>query len=374
MIDILLNNYLLLINILLPFGIGLYFVFTHTEYSLKEFSIQVSLTTVILIFAFWIGYNVNDVYTKSYKTNSVSKFIYEEQWTEKVTYSDSYKCGKNTCYTTKTRYDYHPDKYYIVANTGAIAEISRHNYQKAIGVFGEVKIKSYQLNQSSYGDGRIFESTPSEVIPFADYDREINYIYASETNIIKSGAFKDLETQYKDELVNYPEIKKDNNLYGTQNFKRVVNSKLVSKEIADKLQDDLEKLSINFPGNPIIYLTSSTSRDFAYVVKGFYKDMYFNDAMLVVGVKDNKITWTEPVSLSKSAEFKVYSTNLTDDFNDLIPKYSEVLKNYWKKPNLDDFKYLAGSVDLPLWYELLIVFTNLVGSFFVFRYMFRHEL
>ena len=208
MLDILLNNYLLLINILLPFGIGLYFVLTHIEYSLKEFSIQVSLTTVILIFAFWIGYNVNDVYTKSYKTNSVSKFIYEEQWTEKVTYSDSYKCGKSTCYATKTRYDYHPDKYYIVANTGAIAEISRHNYQKAIEKFGEVKIKSYQLNQSSYGDGRTFESIPSEVIPFADYDREINYIYASETNIIKSGAFKDLETQYKDELVNYPVIKK----------------------------------------------------------------------------------------------------------------------------------------------------------------------
>jgi hypothetical protein len=109
-------------------------------------------------------------------------------------------------------------------------------------------------------------------------------------------------------------------------------------------------------------------------VKGFYKDMYFNDAMLVIGVKDNKILWTEPVSISKSAEFKVYATNLTDNFDDLIPKFTDVLKNYWKKPNLDDFKYLSADIDLPLWYELLIVFTNLIGSFFVFRYMFKHEL
>lgn len=375
MIDILLNNYLLLINILLPFGIGLYFVLTHREYSLKEFGIQVSLTTVILIFAFWIGYNVNDVYTKSYKNTNINKFVYEEEWTERVTYSESYKCGKSTCYRTKTRYDYHPDRFYIVSNFSSFYEdISRSDYLNAVKDFGEMKTDSSHINQSSFGNGRTYESKPNKQIVFADYDREINYIYASKTNIIKSGSYKDLEQQFKNELKTYPAITKDSNQYGTRNFKRIINSNLISKEIADKLQDDLEKLSINFPGNPIIYLTSSTSRDFAYVVKGFYKDMYFNDAMLVVGVKDNKILWTEPVSLSKSAEFKVYSTNLTDNFEDLMPKFSEALNTYWKKPNLDDFKYLSADIELPLWYELLIVFTNLVGSFFVFRYMFKHDL
>lgn len=376
MLDILLNNYLLIINIVIPFALGLFFVITNKEYSLKEFGIQSSVTVIILILSFWIGYSVNDVYTKSYTSTNVKKFVYEEQWTERVTYSESYTCGKSTCYRTKTRYDHHPDRYYIVTDFDILSnnQISKSDYFNAVNDFGEIKVKNSHYNQSSFGDGRVYEVTPSKQIVFTDYLSEVNYIYASKTNIIKSGEYKDLEKKFKSELVQYPEIIKDSNQYGTRTFKRVINSHLVSKDISDKLQADLEKMSINFPGNPIIYLTSSEDRNFAYVVKGFYKDMYFNDAMLVVGVKDNKILWTEPVSISKSAEFKVYCTNLTDNFQDLSNKYFEVLKLYWKKPNLEDFKYLAGDIDLPLWYEIMIVIINLVGSTLVFRFMFKHKL
>lgn len=375
MLDILLNNYLLLINILIPFAVGLYFVTTHKQYSLKEFGIQISLTVVILIGAFWLGYGVNDIYSKSYISTKVKKIVYEEEWTEKVTYSESYKCGNNTCHRTKTRYDYHPDRYYIVSNINIFnSNISKKDYFNAVTDFGETKVDDRHIDQSSYGNGRTYEVIPKRNIVFSGEEMEVNYIYASKTNIIKSAEFKDLEKQYKSELVEYPKILGDSTQYGTQNFKRVINSKLIDKSIADKLQLDLETLSINFPGNPMIYLTSSEDRNFAYVVKGFYKDMYFNDAMLAIGVKDNKILWTEPISISRSAEFKVYSTNLTDNFQDLIPKFTEVLNLHWKKPNLDDFKYLAGDIDLPLWYEILIIIINIIGSFFVFRYMFKHEL
>lgn len=376
MLDILLNNYLLIINIVIPFAFGLFFVITNKEYSLKEFGIQASLTSLILILAFWAGYGVNDVYTKSYTNTNVKKIVFEEEWTERVTYTESYPCGKSTCYRTKTRYDHHPDRYYIISGFDNFLNnnISKSDYLNAVRDFGEIKVRNSHMNQSSFGDGKVFEVTPTRQIVFTDYTTEVNYIYASKTNIIKSGEYKDLEKQFKSELKEYPEILKDSNQYGTRTFNRVINSNLISKEISAKLQADLEKLSINFQGNPVIYLTSSEDRNFAYVIKGFYKDMYFNDAMLVIGVKDNKILWTESVSISKSPEFKVYSTNLTDNFQDLIPKFSDVLKNHWVKPNLDDFKYLAGDINLPLWYEILIVIINLVGSFFVFRYMFKHEL
>lgn len=376
MLDILLSNYLLIINIIIPFALGLFFVITNKEYSMKEFGIQSSLTTFILIFAFWIGYRVSDVYTKSYINTNVKKFVFEEEWTERVTYTESYTCGKSTCYRTKTRYDHHPDRYYIVSGFDNFFNnnISKSDYLNAVRDFGEIKVRNSHTNQSSFGDGKVFEVTPTKQIVFADFTSEVNYIYASKTNIIKSGEYKDLEKQFKDELKQYPEIIKDSNQYGTRTFNRVINSHLISKDISSKLQTDLEILSINFQGNPIIYLTSSEDRNFAYVVKGFYKDMYFTDAMLVIGVKDNNILWTEPVSISKSAEFKVFGTNLTDNFQDLIPKFADVLKNHWVKPNLDDFKYLAGDIDLPLWYEIIIVFINLIGSYFVFRYMFKHKL
>lgn len=377
MFDILTSNYLLIINLVIPFALGLYFVLTNKEYSLKEFGIQMSLTFIILIGSFWLSYRISDVYTKSYKSTFVKKFVYEEEWTELVTYTESYKCGKNNCTRTKTRLEHHPDRYYIVSGFDTFinaSSISRSNYLQAVKDFSETKVQSSHTSQVSFGNGRTFESKPNKFIVFTDYDSEINYVYASKTNIIKSNQFKDLETQYKSELKEYPVISKDADQYGTTNFNRVINSNLISEKIADELQRQLELLSINFPGNPIIYLTSSEDRNFAYVVKGFYKDMYFNDAMLVIGVKDNKILWTEPVSISKSAEFKVYATNLTDNFQDLIPKFSDVLKNYWVKPDLNDFKYLAGDVDLPIWVEILIVIINIIGSFFVFRYMFKHEL
>ena len=373
MLDILLNNYLLIINIGIPFGIGLFLFFTHREYSLKEFGIQISITTIILILMFFVGYRVSDVYTKSYKSTDVKKFVFEEEWTERVTYTESYTCGKSTCYRTKTRYDYHPDRYYIVSDYND-ESISEKMYVKAANKFGSTKIRNSHSDQSSFGNGRTYSVLPTEKIVHSAYDSEVNYIYASKTNIIKSNEFKDLEKQFKAELKPYSTLYKDNTQYGNTNFDRLINKHLINENLANKIQAELEQLSIDFPGNPMIYLTTSTNRNFAYVLKGYYKDANFNDAMLVVGTDGSKILWTEPVSISSSAEFKVYSTNLTESFDDLIPKFSEVLKNYWKKPNLDEYKYLANSIDLPLWYEALIVLLNIICSFIAFRYMLKHEL
>ena len=124
----------------------------------------------------------------------------------------------------------------------------------------------------------------------------------------------------------------------------------------------------------MIYLTTSTSREFAYVVKGFYQDKYFDDAMLIISVIDNKINWIEPLSLSKSASFKVHSTDLTDNFDDLVAKFKNVIDQHWEAPNLEDYSYLAGDINLPLWYEIFIVILNIIGSFFLFRYMFKNEI
>lgn len=377
MFNILSNNYLLIINLLIPFILGIYFVLTKKEYSLTEFFIQISVTFFILISAFAVGYIMSDITTKSYKTTKIDKFVYEESWTERVTYQESYSCGyknRSTCYRTKTRYDYHPDWYYYTVKDDLFNSktISKTQYLKAKTEFGEKLTKRTHSNQSSYGDGRIYELIPNKNIVHASYDTEINYIYASKKNIIKSAEFKDLENHYKNELKQYPEFYTD--YYGNINFSRIINPNLIDKNIVDKLQNELEQLSINLGANPMLYLTSSESRDFAYVVKGFYRDMYYNDIMLVAGVKDNKILWIEPISLSKSAELKVYLTNLTDNFDDLILKFENNIKNYWQKPNLEDYSYLAGDIDLPLWYTFIVIILNIVCSFFVFRYMFKHEI
>ena len=373
MLTILLSNYLLIINLAIPFAFALYFLITHREYSLKEFGIQVGLTTSIILFAFTIGYRVSNIYSNSYATTKIEKFVYEEAWTEKVTYTETYRCGKTTCSRIKIRYDRHPDSYfYLTKDDFWEHSISKKQYLIAKENFGEELTKRTHSNQSSWGDGKIYDVIPNKNIVHSFTTSDINYIYASKKNIIKSNSYKDLEEKYKSELKPYPEFFEDE--YGNVNFNRIINSNLISKDLKNKLQYQLEHLSIDLNANPIIYLTTSKDRDFAYVVKGYYKDMYYNDAMLVIGVENNKINWIEPISLSKSAEFKVHSTNLTDNFEDLTIKFQEVLKQYWVKPNLEDYSYLAGDIELPLWYSILIVIINIIGSFFIFRYMFKHEL
>ena len=378
MSNLLLNNYLLFVNLAIPFLIGIYLVITNSKYSLKEFGIQITLTFCIIIGAFSLGYVASDIYTKSYKTTKINKFIYEESWTEKVTYQESYSCGKdgkNVCYRTKVRYDYHPDYYYYVTNDFVDTKtITKTQYLNAKKDFGEILTKRTQVNQSSYGDGKIYDVIPNENIVHGKFESGLNYIYASKTNIIKSTKLKDLEKKYKSELKEYPNFYSEDK-YGNMNYSRIINEHLISESLRNKLEKDLEQLSIDLDTNPMIYLTTSPIRDFAYVVKGFYKDMYFNDAMLIIGVGPNdSINWIEPISLSKSADFKVHNIDLTNNFEDLIVKFKDNINKYWIKPNLEDYSYLAGDINIPLWYEILIVLFNIVGSFFVFRYMFKHEI
>lgn len=378
MLDILLQNYLLWINILIPFVIGIYLYFTHKEYSLKEFGIQVSLTTFILVLAFYISYNAQDITTKSYSTTKVDKFVYEEPWTELVHYTVSYKCGKSTCYSHRTRNDYHPAEYYLQSSFGTFY-IGEKGWNDAKNKFYMRQIDSRHTSQISYGDGRTYESIPAEIVPVSSYTEDLNYIYASKTNIIKSAGFKDLEKRYKDELVKYPEISKDNSQFNTPNFPRVFNAHLVSEQEAKFLQKELEEFSatnsVKLSVNPIIYFTSATSRDIVHVIKGFYKDAHPNDAILVVSITGNKINWTQSVSLTKSAEFIVESTSFQDvTLQNLTEKFkNNILKN-WKPVRMEDYKYLSGDIDLPWGFEIFIVFLNIVGSFFVFRYMLHNEI
>lgn len=373
MIHILLNNYLLIINILIPITFGMFFLFNNRKYSLKEFLIQSSLTTIILIATFSVAYSTNDIYTKSYMSVKIEKFIYEEKWTEKVKYQESYKCGDITCFRTKTRYDNHPDRYFYVLKNDVFGKsISKEEYDIAKKEFKEVLTKRTHEDQSSVKDGRIYDVIPNKEIVHSFYDSQINYIYASKKNIIKSIEHENLESQFSSELVPYPDFFVDK--YGNDNFSRIINSNLIKEETRNILQKELELLSIQVDANPILYFTTSPLRSFAYIIKGHYRDMHYNDAMLVVGVKENRIMWVESISLSKSAEYKVNSTYLKGSLEDLIPKFKEVLKRDWIKPNLEDYRYLAGDIDLPLWLEIIIVVFNMIASFLVFRYMFRNEL
>lgn len=377
MFEILLNNYLLWLNILIPIAIGIYMVSTHQKYSIKEFFAQSALTTAILLIAYGIGYASQDIYTKSYLNSKVNKFVFEEEWTELVHYTEQVCTGSGnsrSCISVpRTRHDFHPDNFYITSDIGTTS-ISESHYKKASREFSQVQVDDGHIGQVSYGDGRTFEVTPNKIIPYVGADFGINYVYASKTNIIKSKDLKDLQTKYHKELKSYPEVYED--AYGNPTIYRVINSELIDKRVADEMN---QKLSVyaSIKGktkevNPLVHLTTADSREMTEVIKGHYKDAHKNDAVLVVSLdKNGSVKWIDSFGFTKNVEFFTQNRNIKD-LN--VSEFLVNINKYWKRIPMEEYKYLVGEIDIPWWYELMVVLLNLIGSFFLFRWMIQKGL
>jgi len=375
MAELVFSNWLLYINIAIPIAIALYFVLTHRHYTWVEFAAQVGLTMTILIGFFFIGYSSQDITTVSYNSGKVNKVMYEEEWDERVTYQESYSCGTTksprTCYRTKTRIDHHDDYFYLNHDFG-ITTISEEQFNLASREFGQSQVSSDHYNQVSFGDGRTFEAIPNKIIPVVDTESGINYVYASKSNIIKSYKHKELEKQYKNELATYPGMYEDR--YGNYTFDRVINGHLINPVDRQLINRQLYEFASIFGKikevNPIVYFTSAKDREFAYVIKGFYRDAHKNDAILIVSVdKNGTLNWVDSFGFTKSAEFFVANRNIEGNIDTLTQGFIHNIQMYWKRTPMEEYKYLSGDIDLPIGYEIFLVVLNIIGSFVVFRLM-----
>jgi hypothetical protein len=137
--------------------------------------------------------------------------------------------------------------------------------------------------------------------------------------------------------------------------------------------------------NPIIYFTTAEDREFTAVVKGFYRDAHKNDAVLVVSVTNGEINWIDSFGFTKNAEFFVANRSIEQDVSkdtfksvsnaeNFVARFSYNIDHHWKRTPMEEYKYLAGDIDLPLWFEIMTVLLNVVGSFLAFRFMFNNRI
>lgn len=379
MLEIVFNNYLLWINILIPFGIAFYMLITHSEYSIKEFFAQVTLTAVILIVMFSVAYTSQDIYTSSYNSTDVDKFVYEEEWTELVHYTDTVCSGSGkfrTCRSIpRTRIDHHPDNYFLSHSYGS-ESINKLDWMKAKTEFSQKTVDTGHSGQISFGDGRTYESIPNKVIPIVVSESGINYVYASKTNIIKAKNFKDLEKRYAKELVDYPNI--ETSSYGNPTINRVLNGKLVDPKLVEVCNTQLSFYASTRGKvkevNPLIYFTSASDREIVEVIKGHYKDAHKNDAVLVVSVTNGKLNWVDSFGFTKSAEFFVANRNIKTMDGLMCLQFTDNIAKYWKRTPMEEYKYLISDIDVPVQFEIFVVLLNALGSFFLFRWMLKNEL
>jgi len=121
--EIIYANFGFWFNLLLPIFIGGFLLITNQEYIKKEFLGQIAFSFLFVTASYYALFSfTTDIVNTEYLNGKVTLYSKYEEWTEEVTYQESYSCGtrKNPsiCYRQRTRNDYHSPYWEITSSLG----------------------------------------------------------------------------------------------------------------------------------------------------------------------------------------------------------------------------------------------------------------
>jgi len=203
-----------------------------------------------------------------------------------------------------------------------------------------------------------------------------NWVKASVNSLFKEDKGKD-ET-YKSLVPSYPS--RINDYY---NINRIVTPNYQLANKADwntELSRILSTLGPSHQMNMVVVVANNVPRDYAYGVRRSWQGFKKNDAILVIGLQNGKIEWSEVMSWSKNSIFNIELRNMVTDMRgtdinavnpaDFFAKVQAIsAKDFVRRP-MKEFEYLKGDIPPPMW--LIVVATILavvlgVGSSMVFN-------
>jgi len=373
MFEIILANFGFWFNFLVPVGIALFLVLTNREYIWKEFAIQTGATLAYVAIIYSLLFSVTtDLLDENYYNGKVKSSTYYEEWTELVTYKESYSCGtsKNprTCTRTKTRRDYHSPYYQIKTDLGETISISRGDFLNTSREFGKKEVYLHRSGQVSYGDGNKFVSYPTKAIPTSVGHTYENLVAAANDNVIHTKVPKsDIRMLVKEgKLREYPVLYKG--AYGETILNRIIDTTGLSKIDIAKFQNLATNVGRTKQANPIIYITKEDS-SFKDALSQYWNMGKKNDVTLVLGVNDDGIiVWSDVICFTNNTDFIV---DMQSDFedkklnNDLLPIIEKnINKSFIRKP-MKEFEYLKENITLEWYWQFLIFIGNLIMSGFI---------
>ena len=376
MLEIILANFGFWFNFLVPVAIAMFLVLTHKEYIWKEFGIQAGATFAYVALIYALLFSVTtDLYDTNYVNSSIKSSTYYEEWTELVTYTESYSCGtsKNprTCTRTKTRRDHHSPYYQIKTKLGETISISRGEFLKSSRDFGKKLVRLHHGGQVSIGDGDKYVSYPSTIIPTSVGHTYENYVAVANQNVIHTKVPKEnIKLLVKEgKLREYPELY--DGVYGETLLNRVIDTTGLIRINYKKLNLIATQLGEARQANPIIYVTREDS-SFVDALSQYWNKGKKNDVTFVIGVNsEGVIIWTDVICFTNNTDFIV---DMQNDFtiketklNDksVIEHFSYLVnKSYIRKP-MKEFEYLKENITLEWYWQLLIFMGNLIMSGFI---------
>jgi hypothetical protein len=188
-----------------------------------------------------------------------------------------------------------------------------------------------------------------------------NWVKASVNSLFKEDAGKD-ET-YKALMKPYPI-----GIVDYYNIDRIVtpNFPLANKQAWNwELSKMLGKLGPSRQMNMVVVIANNVPRDYAYGVRRSWQGFKKNDAIIVIGLQNGKVSWGETMSWSKNSIFNIEMRNMvTDlqgtDINAVNPAtfFANVqtisTKDFVRRP-MKEFEYLKGDIPPPVWLIVLSV-------------------
>lgn len=378
MFEIILYNFGLWFNILVPITIAFYLAITHKEYIWKEFGIQIAATFAYMFIIYAVLFSITtNLIDNEYWNGKVSSFEYYEEWTELVTYTESYSCGKNTCTRTKTRRDHHSPYWIINTSNGEIIHISENDYLKASRKFGHTEVDIYHSNQVSINDGDKYVSIPNIIIPTSVSHSYENLVVAANHNVIHVKVPEENIKQLveNNKLHFYPE--QYIGRYGELKLDRLIDISRSSQ--SNIIREDLDLLSDRIgkskQANPIIYITKE-GRDFKPALEQYWNKSKKNDVVLILGVDDNStIVWSDVIAWTNNTDFLVDCSNNFEGKNiktqpkEIVFELGNLIQNGYIRKPMKEFEYLKENITLEWYWQFFIFLGNLALSTWIFYYM-----
>lgn len=387
MFDIIISNFGVWFNFLIPVVIAGYLAMTHKEYIWKEFGIQTGVTFVYVALAYTLLFTTTaNLRDTEFWNGSVKKFEYYEEWTEEVEYTEEVCSGSGkdrSCRTvTKTRHDYHSPYWQIVTTNGEKISIKRDKFRKASIEFGKKEVDIYRPDQVSFGDGDKYVSTPTKLIPTSYPHSYTNYVTAANKNVIHTKVSpEEIKLLVKEKkLKRYPKVYRSD--YGEPILRRVIDTTSTGLNTNTKFFDDLTSFSAVYGKtkqmNPIVYVTDQ-DRTFKSALETYWNKAKKNDIILLLGVNsDGIVQWSDVIAWTNNTDFLVDMTSgyngidlKTDSDKVLTRMVDLIIKDYERKP-MKEFEYLKENITLDWKYQVLVFLGNVVLSFFVFRYFLKN--
>lgn len=205
-----------------------------------------------------------------------------------------------------------------------------------------------------------------------------NWVMAASGSIFHEDG--QVEEKYKDILPKYPLTLR--NIYVADRIVTVGNVK-APFWLNDKLREDLRVLGPQRQMNVVFVLADAdvVGDDFPYAVRRAWKGFKKNDAVIFLGLRQNKLVWQNVMSWSKKSIFDLSMRNDIAEFQGKEVDYRVVMASlmkhgieHYERRSMKEFEHLKSQIPTPTWLTFLTIMLSVGGSLGLTWFFHKHDV